>query len=901
MMSLDLLFSNQSGAAAAAGSDYEKDVFPDVSLLADSNSGLTDTALTNPTRALVDNGDATAFQAKTLLIKGTQLIADRTKWIGQKPTYQIIFDQPFPALFAYAYGSFTTESLTAIAPWGGQDSPLNSQKYLKFSQADDGIGVTGKIRRLQWLVQGDTSSTATAMRVTDGSNTSTINFSGVAATSDTANTAKFAAYAHQSSNETNNLHTFQLVAQQQNTLKVVGVVVYYENSGANIQNFAGDTYVNKEKVSTSSGATFAVPAFGSSMGGVFSVAKSTAGYSLTVQGWSPIVGSAVGSSGTNLIDVSAGTGSSYQIGMGIVAAQGTSMYVGMVRSISTDTLTMHPTLAFGISSFIYSSWLSGATYPISQTMMSLETSIGASNMNGLTSAVLDPNGRFALWGANVGMTQSLNSLPGYVFRGASGFLQIDGYFQGVDIELLGNGQRFHATMSVNGLPAWSENAGVTGSFRRTLLTNAGNCWNSVVVGAGASMGAVMITGINLYTSQPPSGISYGVLSYQRVNQAETNRGAQNATFFSLGVERRVYADQLFLSGAWTRGLSTGVAGGAFYYGSSTNCALDFQYYGKDMAVLGSFPAGSTLTIDGAGVGLSAGLVIPVASNGFHTVRITTGSTATIQALDFFAPYDEVVCKQNVYDPSILAPKNKSYWKKFSFSGVGTYSLVIPGNGATLATAIVNAAGGGGGGGRPTVASSSNCASAGGGAASGVVGCALSVEPGNYSVTIGAGGAGSAVEGTSGATGSPTFISDVAGNVVFYVDGGLGGSPGTTTSGGAGGVARNAGGSGGAGTGQGSGSSNLVGSQGQHAGGGSKYVGGAAGVAAGSNTASGGGGGSSPFGIGGTGGTWNVNAASDAGVGAGGGGGGGSDSGTANGGPGGAGALEIFVLLAGIEQ
>lgn len=893
-MSLELLFGNDSGAAAEAGSDYERDVFKDVSLKADSNSGLTDTASTNPLSAKVGNCDTPAFNRKTLLIKEVQLIADRSKWVSQKPTYQIIFNEQLPSVFAYAYGSFVTNGLGSVAPWGGQDSPLSSAKYLQFAQANDGIGVTGKIRRLQWLVQGSTDAAATAMRVTDGSNTSTITFQNVAATSDTSGAAKFAAYVHEASNETNDLHDFRLVSQQQNTLKVIGVVVYFENTGANVEVFPGETYVDKVKVTTSSGATFAIPTFGSSMGGVFSLAKNASGYTLITQGASPIISVAQGSSGTNILAVTPGTGSSFLPGMGVVMNAGTSFYIGNVQSISTDSLTVFPTLSFGLSNTVYSAWLSGSTYSISQSMMAIETTIGASTITGMTNPILDPNGRYAIWGANVGITQSFNGKPGMFFRGASGFLQVEGYFQAADMQLLGNGGIFHATMSVNGLPAWSENAGMTGYFRRTLLTNAGNGWNSVVISPGSSMGAVLFTDINLYTSQPKTGITYGVLGFQRVNQAQAPRAAHNATMFSLGLQRRVFADQMMLTGAWTRGLTSTVPGGAIYYGTSTNAALDLQYYGKDFAVIGSF-TGATLTVDGTGTAFTAGAPVSVGSYGFHTIRMTVGVTSTIQAFDFFADYDEMENVQNVLDAVTGAKREKTKWRRFVFASAGTYPLIIPAGGSTLTMAVVNACAGAGGGGRANDGGGSNANSAGGGASSAAVGSVLALTPGEYVVTVGIGGRGATTYGATGGTGMPTYIQDAAGNYVFYLDGGFPGVGSSGATGGAGGAGQGDGGSGGSGTG-GTGTANLQGGTGQRARRSGRYAGGAPGAASGSNTASGGGGAASPFGVGGAGGVYN-GAAGNGGIGGGGGGAGGSNAGTSGTpGDGGDGYFELIALM-----
>lgn len=890
-MPLDLVFGNGDSAGAAMGSDYEKDVFQDVSLLPDDNAGLTDTVSTNPTSAKVGNSDQPRFASKTLLIKDMVLIQDRTRWVNQRPTYQLIFNEAAPGIFAYAFGAYVFEKCASVSAFGGADSPLTRQRILKFPQIGDGVGVTGKIRRLQWILQGSTAAAATAMRATDGSDTTNITFQNVPSASDNNNNAKWGAFSHQSSNETNDLHDFQLKAQQQDTLRVVGVVVYYENSGANLDVAPGRTYVDKLKVETTLGATFAVPTFGSSLGGVIAFSKSASGYSTALQGASPIMTVGVGASGTNLMDVTTGHGASLRVGMGIVAPMGSSHYVGVVRSVSTDTATVFPTLPFGISTAIFSSWSAGPTYPISQTLMAIETTIGRSNMlGGMTNAILDPAGRFIVWGTNIGVTQLLNGQPGWVFKGASGFLAIQGYFQAADIRLEGNGQRFHATIGINGLPCWSENAGVTGAFRRTLFTDGGNGWNSVVIEAGASMGLVQIDAINLFTRQGPVGVSFGLLGLLRVNQSPVNRGAHSATLFGLGMQRRVHADQLLLSGAWSRGVTVSAIGNALYYGTSTNAALDFQWYGRDVAIIGAF-TGCTFTVDGAGVPLTSGVAVSLGM-GFHTGRLTCGVTTTLQAVDFFSTYDEVQNRQNVLNAAASTDKAMARWKGFTFIGATSadtsYGWVVPQLGQSATIGWVGGCGGGGGGAATSGGGSPGQAAGGGG------GSAYPPTPINFApyvgqvltIAVGKGGTGTPNGTSPGETGNDSTITAPDGTVLWRAKGGEGG---VYT--GAGGAGKGLGGTGGAGSnGVGSGATggrNLFNDVAAPGAGGGDGGGGA-----------GGGGGGAGYTSGAAAGAAGAGAAANA-TGYGGGGGGGgktSGGGNASGSGGAPGFVEIYLLL-----
>lgn len=639
-MSKDTLFTNDVGAAGGAV-DYVKDVFQDVSLPPTSNSGLTDTASTNPLGYAFADDDSVKYGAKTLYIKDLVLIEDRSKWVSNKPTYRIIWNENFPAVNGYVFGNVTTYGLVKTI--------------------GDGIGVTGVCRRVQFIVKPSTAAAATGQVVVDGANGNTIDFSALSSDSDTFNPPKKTAFIHASSNVTKDIHDFRLTALQASTLTVVGVVVYFENSGSNVDAGYGTTYVNKNKVTTTAGATLSLPTPGSSLGAMSVVYKTTSSqYALSALSCSTPISFATGTTGTNLVTVTTGDGSSFTIGCGVVINQGTSHYVGNVLSISTDTLTMGATLPWGASAPIYKVWQSGSTYAINASLMSLAYSVDFSkyyNQIGASLPIFDNDGNWALWGNGIGVTIVDATVAAALTN--AGALQVEGDFSAAEIEMIGNGI-FHATLSINGLPSWNINAGQTGAIKRTIFTEAGPGWNAFNVGFGNSMGTVGINKINLYKRSRNIGISYGLLAEFPTNQSFVNRGTINATMSSLGLGKRLFSDQLYFKGSWVRGASSGLAGNARYVGASTTSVFRQEYYGKDFSIIGTVPtSGGTLTLDGSGIGLTFNIMQSVASEGFHTVQFTvaSGTTSTIEAFDYIRSIGELKSLQKISNESTAPIKS----------------------------------------------------------------------------------------------------------------------------------------------------------------------------------------------------------------------------------------------------
>lgn len=649
----DTFFTNDSGAAGGP-IDYVKDVFKDVSLPPSSNSGLTSTSSTNPLGFFFANDDSPRYGVKTLYIKSFTLIDDRTKWVNNKPTYIINWTESFPSVVGYAFGAVGGK--TGLVEASGV-----AQGMIDITNVGEGIGITGVVRRVAWLVNPSTQTTPTAQNVVDGSNGTTINFGNGAADAVNNGFVKYRPYFHAAVNETYALHDIRLTALQASTLSVVGVQVYFEDAGANIDQFPGSSYVNKSKITTVVGATFALPSMGSSLGGKSVVYKTaSSGYAISSLSATTMQTLGSGTSGSALLAVTTGTGGSFLPGYGLAitsGANGNTLFVGGVVSVSTDTLTMNPVLPYNITNAnVYRSWYASASAVISPTLMQLAYQLDFSKIEkiGITSPILEPTGAYAFWGKNIGVTV-INSVSAAAFAsGGVGFMQIDGSFGALELEFIGDAI-LHATFSINGVPGVSVNAGQTGPMRRTIFAEGGPGWNSVMIQPGVSLGVLGISKVNMYQRSRDQGITFGALAEFETLQSYGDRGVINATLMSLGLHRRIYADQMSLGGSFARGLTTAAAGGVIYYGTDVSAVYTQTYYGKNFALLGTAGGGS-ITLDGVGVGLTFNAMQSVATEGFHTVVYTSGAGATsiLQAFDYVRTQGEFKNLQNLTSP-VTAP------------------------------------------------------------------------------------------------------------------------------------------------------------------------------------------------------------------------------------------------------
>lgn len=657
-----LQFDNEG--AQTSGIDFVQDAFPDISTPANSNSGYTDTVSTNPLQNFYGNNDAPKYKAKVLWINDAVPVQNRALWVNDRPTYRIIWSENFPGVEGYFSGSFNLEK-TGAEGIGAR---------LSMRRIGDCVGVGGVIRRVQWILEPATG-TGTVQEKIDGSNVTTFDFSS--AVDQIVDGPKYNLYTSDSSDATRDIHDYRIVANQADKLCVTGVVVFFDITGGAIDCFPGNTYLNKAKIS-SSGTSLAVPTVSNFRGGRAAIYKTTAGaVGATVSLVTDVSTTAVGSSGTNSLTVSAGTGGSFLAGTVGWAAMGTTQYVGNVLSRSTDTLTMGITLPQGVSNTLYTLFQAGHTFAISQTLAVKGFEFKADymqwNRTGGASIGFYENWfyqdvwhRYRVWGGTLrvisgttmgGGTLGVGASMGIQLFQESSFLQIDGQFQALEFEFLsGQSGYIQATFGINGIPMFSIDEAFSGPgvFRKTMLVNAGPGWNSCVMTRGASHQQILVSKIVGYQSSVINGPSFGVLANLSFGQTFVQREAINATLMAFGNVKRVYADCLYLKGAWTRGVTSTSAGGIFYSGTANTMIGRFSYYGTGFALVGAMGTSMTLTLDGLAVTPAFGQWIGLSgSNGFHTVDFNANTgTTRLEAIDFLQPTGELTSLQTFATPLI---------------------------------------------------------------------------------------------------------------------------------------------------------------------------------------------------------------------------------------------------------
>ncbi len=646
--------SSVSGSAADSNSEYLNANFLNTTEPPNSNTGFTSTALTNPAGFSFANDDMPRYGTKTVWIKDLVLLEDRTRWINNRPTYQFIWSEPQPHIQGYAWGNIRLKN-------------TNFGKTVSVIDIGDGIAVSGVIRNLGWIINPTTDATGTAAKWTDGVDLSaTVSFGNAALDVNVSGNNKYNVQIHSSTLLTRNIHEYRLIANQYRTLSVPGVVAYFENTTADIDQFPGNTYVTMFRESTTVGEDIALPSISGNMGGRSSIAKTLINsYQFNTVPTSYINSIGIGASGTNLMTVTTGQGGSFPIGSGIAAISGTSHYIGTVTNQSTDTLTVSPTLPFGLSGLVYRGWQGGPTFAISASLYTLASTIdpklsntiidprGFGELQNGTLFYSDPEGKYRFWGGNL----NVNAIEGYQGVGfisnTLGFFQVDGYFCAAEVEIAAAGI-VHGTFSINGVPAWGLNEGVSAILRKTVFTNAGPGWNSFSFSPGQSLTQANFFRINLYNQMDPTGMTNTLLGSFDTTISPLHRfgDAANASLMPLGNWQRVYADQCYFSGQWARGATSGAAGGVQFLGTSTNSILNFQYFGTDFEILGTAGSSAILTIDGASTTVVVGARIPVAGGAtFHTVRYThQNGNSFIQGFDFLKPVVGEIKNNQNYTP-----------------------------------------------------------------------------------------------------------------------------------------------------------------------------------------------------------------------------------------------------------
>jgi len=643
------LFRSSAGAGASA-SDYLKDVFKDVSLPATNNTGFTDNADTNPLGGFFNDDDAPKYGWKQLSIKNFEVISDRSKWIDNKPTYLIEFKEGGVGVLAYAYGDVRL---------GRNKDGLS----VSVNQVGDGFGITGVIRKAGWLVAPNVNSSATANILIDGTDTTNdVTFSDASAPFDGLGQNKQFIALASTSNQTEDIHDYRLTVNNKDTLTITGIVVYFENSGANIELFPGNTYVDKTKSTTTVGATLDLAGLG--IKGGRTVISKTAANAYTQESVEPpgVTSIATGSSGTNLLTVAAGDGSSFPIGSGIAAFSGTSAYLGTVLNVSTDTLTVSPTLGFGISGDCYKLFQTGASYAISSTLYQLDYEIDFANLQNDNNSALgfaeegnsgnlqyiDPQGRYSVYGFGLNTRTDLGYYGVGFANSSTGILYVDAYASACEIIYAASeGGGIHATFHVSFGTAQGVLQGVTGLLTQTVFTDAGPGMKSFFLQNGASTINCNIHRLRFYRLADPVGSSFGQLASYETLENVYKPDSVGLSTITPGTYRRVYADQLYYEGDWRRITDTFFLGQVTARGVSTNCTFKYNYFGKDFAIIGESGASGNLTIDGASISSDFNTLQSVATLGFHELEYThLGSTVQIGGIDITNPVADFNHLQN---------------------------------------------------------------------------------------------------------------------------------------------------------------------------------------------------------------------------------------------------------------
>ena len=685
------MFSNST---ASGINNFDQDAFKDITLEPTNNIGLTDNASTNPTGSFFGNDQYVRFGAKTFFIKDVVLVADTTKWINKLETYEVIFSETCNSFKAYVSGVFQKYYVN------GQ-LVLHSQQYIVFT-------VTGVLKRAALISHLPITQLGTAAAIqvvsstVDGGSTLTTDICDVTCNNSSNFTNTQFRSAHpkinkieaSSSSQTKDLHTFKwanIIYQP-----LWGLEVVFSEGSEPVWVSGGTSYEDKQKV-IGTGSTFAPGVIGHSFGAVFNVYKTlSGGYTqIPTSGVTFPITTATGSINTNLLAVGTGHGASFTRA-GVILQAGSSSLLASVTSVSTDTLTLSSDINIAatgqtlVRAFTY-----GSSQTISSTLYNLSYVHDFKTLLSLDGQYCDNYGRYNISTLNVGSTaQSINTgialnpnsdvnpVGTIGFNSTGGYVQIDGYYQALEL-VLDTTQyaaavvpMYDGYISVDGVSCALETYGYTsttlgeGFVNRTLITNAHPGWHSVRIAQGASFSA-SINKINFYTLNKNIGSTIGMVGYYSQNQS-VFRPTCNATLMPIGTKQRVYADNIYATGFslpvasgrlnWTREVSSTYAGGVALNGVS-NLLLEYKYYGRDFGIVGTLASGATLTLDGVGVPLASAqnTMTTGAAEGYHTISyksIAVGTTSSIQAIDITGTYSEVK-STNAYSPLKLPKATES--------------------------------------------------------------------------------------------------------------------------------------------------------------------------------------------------------------------------------------------------
>lgn len=653
-----LLFTNDSGGGAAS-SGYVNDEFLDTVLPPTNNIGFSSTLARNPLGTSFGNDLSTKWMSKTLYIKDLVQVQDRSKWISNRPTYSIVWNETFPGVGGYAFGNLQVDG-------------TSERRRLLLSSVGDGFGVGGIIRRVVWLLQ-PISGTGTCAQSIDGTGGVTHTFGGASTVSSIGQKPSYIGYVSGSTNQTRDIHDYRITANQANTLAVYGAIVYFEVAGSGIDVNPGVQYQNKAAITVPVGSTLAFPgSVGSLNGGKAGVyVTNTGGVGFTTTLQPEVSANGIGTINTNLINLNTGSGTSFIQGSALFLPTATTHYLGLATSVSGDVLTVAPTLPFGVSNLCSIIFQAGYTFAISSTLhqesFNFNASFAEQALNasfifegatgtGFQYNYFDPEGKYAVWGPSLiasygsSVFSGLGNTLGLRFIGQSMYIQVDGRFSALEAEfIVGNSASLNYTLAIDGLAnvAFNENVAGQGIIRRTIMTNGQFGNHSVRISHGAGGTQTLLTRLIGYEPRF-RGETLGLLAEIPVYGTFIIRNSLSSTQMALGNVQRKYIQQLYATPTgWTGAAadSGGVPGGNLAISSATNDRISFSYFGTRCAVLGATFASLGIVIDGANGGsqlntwLGSGLTL-----GFHSLVITNLGAATslrVSAIDFLSPVGEV--------------------------------------------------------------------------------------------------------------------------------------------------------------------------------------------------------------------------------------------------------------------
>lgn len=749
LMSEGLFFPQQvaGGSTSAPSGQYVQDSFPDYTKPADNNTSLTSTVSNNPSGSYFGNDLSAKYSTKTLYIKDLILEEDRNKWVAGGKTYRVIFTEDFPGVYAYASSNVSI------------GSEING-KYVSLLGSGGFFGVSGQILKASFLIRplavlSGANDLTVGFRVDSGSvtNIDFQNFSNESGTIGTSSPAtdrdlindqhKFFVVDDGSAVQTNNIHDFRIQGDTDDTtlfyegVDVFGVILYLSTDSSHLMVRPGKTFVDKTLVTTTLGSTLSIPAQNASLfhlGSKTTFFENSSGAIGSTTYAIPLLQTqATGLINTNTIAVSSNTGASFPIGSGINIQSGSSIYLGIVQSISTDTLTVSPTLPYGfagatltksffvpqpsVSDLRLYTGVTSSFYDLAYSWNPAKT-YGASNWNGSTAiykingaTVLpgfsnipyqpyyDPQNRFAVFPIT-GISSAQGRMRNDTAKnfGWQGPIGVKGDFQAIEFEfsqpILSESEFIATRSTLDGVTCF-----VSGSFiigyvsaigatmprnnRVFLAQNLGIGYHTLkfIPDSAASASMAFLTRINFYKYK---GISIAGQLYS-LEQNQTQYDSSSTADTPIGAYKFFGADKLTYSGAWFKENQSIAASMSPFpgfartvSGATSNSVLTFKYWGKNFTLFTDSAGGSyTTTLDGGAITPTSGAMFTVATETIHTIVLSRASgTFGVQGIAILKDYNELKSEQSFSALSLDVHGNNILDKTIAITKASTRQIGV---------------------------------------------------------------------------------------------------------------------------------------------------------------------------------------------------------------------------------